>query len=75
MLALGGGCALPLGAFAEPLDDGRIRMVAIVLTPEGARYARTEVEAATPDEVAELARLDLAASGADEILAAARERP
>jgi len=75
MLALGGGCALPLGAFAEPLDDGRIRMVAIVLTPEGARYARTEVEAATPEEVAELARLDLAASGADEILASARERP
>ncbi len=75
MLALGGGCALPLGAFAEPLDDGRIRMVAIVLTPEGARYARTEVEAAPPDEVAALARLDLAASGADEILAAARERP
>jgi hydroxymethylbilane synthase len=75
MLALGGGCALPLGAFAEPLDDGRIRMIAIVLTPEGARYARTEVEAATPEEVAELARLDLAASGADEILAATRERP
>lgn len=75
MLTLGGGCALPLGAFAEPLDDGRIRMVAIVLTPEGAGYARTEVEAATPEEVAELARLDLAASGADGILAAARERP
>ncbi|HYF11263.1 MAG TPA: hydroxymethylbilane synthase [Actinomycetota bacterium] len=75
MLALGGGCALPLGAFAEPLDDGRIRLVAIVLTPEGARYARTEVQAATPEEVAELARLDLAASGADEILASARERP
>jgi hydroxymethylbilane synthase len=75
MLALGGGCALPLGAFAEPLDDGRIRMVSIVLTPEGARYARSEVEAATPEEVAELARLDLAAGGADEILAASRERP
>jgi hypothetical protein len=46
-----------------------------VLTPEGARYARSEVEAATPEEVAELARLDLAAGGADEILAASRERP
>ena len=75
MLALGGGCALPLGAFAEPLDAGGMRMVAIVLTPEGARTARSEVEAATPEEVAELARLDLAAGGADEILAAARERP
>lgn len=71
MRAFGGGCALPLGAFAERADDG-MRLVAIVLSPEGARYARTEVEAATPEEVAELARLDLAASGADEILAAVR---
>jgi hydroxymethylbilane synthase len=72
MRALGGGCALPLGAFAERSTDGRMRMVAIVLTPEGSRYARTEVEADTPEQVAELARLDLAAGGADEILAVAR---
>ena len=71
MRALGGGCDLPLGAFAERVD-GRMRMVAIVLTPDGGRFARTEVDAPTPDEVAELARLDLAASGADEILAAVR---
>ena len=43
-------------------------MVAIVLSPDGARFARTEVEAATPAEVAELAALDLLAGGADEIL-------
>ena len=73
MRAFGGGCALPLGAFAERDRDGtRMRMTAIVLTPEGARHARTEVEADTPDAVAELARLDLAAGGADEILAAVR---
>jgi len=71
MRAFGGGCALPLGAFAERAGDG-FRMVAIVLSPEGARFARTEVEAPTPEEVAELARLDLAASGADEILSAVR---
>jgi hydroxymethylbilane synthase len=69
MRALGGGCALPLGAFAERTRDG-MRIVAIVLSPEGARYARAEVEAPTPEEVAELARLDLAAGGADEILSA-----
>ncbi|MGH2591087.1 MAG: hydroxymethylbilane synthase [Actinomycetota bacterium] len=69
MRALGGGCALPLGAFAER-SGGGMRMVAIVLSPEGARYARAEVEAPTPEEVAELARLDLAAGGADEILSA-----
>jgi hydroxymethylbilane synthase len=71
MRAFGGGCALPLGAFAERAGP-RIRMVAIVLTPDGGRYARTEVEADSPEEVAELARLDLAAGGADEILAAVR---
>jgi hydroxymethylbilane synthase len=67
MARLGGGCALPLGAFAQPAASG-MRMVAIVLSPDGARFARAEVEAATPAEVAELAALDLLAGGADEIL-------
>ena len=71
MRALAGGCALPLGAFAERMDDG-MRMVAIVLTPDGGRYARAEAAATTPEEVAELVRLDLAASGADEILSHVR---
>jgi hydroxymethylbilane synthase len=71
MRGFGGGCALPLGAFAERTGP-RTRMVAIVLTPDGGRYARTEVEADSPEEVAELARLDLAAGGADEILATVR---
>jgi len=43
-----------------------------VLTPDGGRFARAEVEASTPEEVAELARLDLAAGGADEILSVVR---
>jgi hypothetical protein len=47
-------------------------MVAIALTPDGGRYARAEVSADTPEEVAELARLDLLAGGADEILSAVR---
>jgi hydroxymethylbilane synthase len=71
MRAFGGGCNLPLGALAERAPDG-MRMVAIVLSPDGGRYARTQVNAPTPEEVAELARLDLAASGGDEILALAR---
>lgn len=71
MRALGGGCALPLGAFAER-DAGGMRMVAIVLTADGGRSARAEVAAATPEEVAELAGLDLVAGGAEEILAAVR---
>ena len=71
MARLGGGCALPLGAFAERSDDG-IRMVAIALTPDGGRFARAEVQAATPAEAAEIAALDLSAGGADEILGLVR---
>jgi hydroxymethylbilane synthase len=71
MRALGGGCALPLGAFAERSPAG-MRMVAVALTPEGGRSARVEVEAPTSLEVAELARRELVAGGAEEILAAVR---
>ena len=71
MRRLGGGCALPLGALAQ-VRDGRIHMVAAVFTPEGAREARTAVEAADPEEVAALAEGDLRAAGAEEILAVVR---
>jgi hydroxymethylbilane synthase len=71
MQRLGGGCALPLGAFAEPVAGG-VRMTAIVLTSDGGRFARAGVEATTPAEVAELAALDLSAGGADEILGLVR---
>jgi len=71
MARLGGGCALPLGAFAEPGPRG-VRLVAIALSPDGSRIARTEVDGATPEEVAELAALDLSAGGAEEILGLVR---
>ena len=48
MARLGGGCALPLGAFAEPSPRG-VQMLAIALSPDGSRIARTEVDGATPD--------------------------
>jgi hydroxymethylbilane synthase len=71
MARLGGGCALPLGAFAEPGPRG-VQLLAIALSPDGSRIARTEVDGATPEEVAELAALDLSAGGADEILGLVR---
>jgi len=71
MLRLGGGCALPLGAFAD-VEDGRVRMSAAVFTPDGAREARTAVGGDTPEEVAEQAEADLRAGGAGEILATVR---
>jgi hydroxymethylbilane synthase len=71
MARLGGGCALPLGAFAESVPRG-VRLLAIALSPDGSRIVRTQVDGATPDEVAELAALDLSAGGADEILGLVR---
>ena len=71
MRRLGGGCALPLGAYAD-VEEGTVRMVAGVFTPDGAREARTAVEADDPEEVAGRAEADLRASGAEEILAAVR---
>lgn len=71
MARLGGGCALPLGAFAC-LDGDRIRLVAVVASPDGARVVRAEVESPTPSEAAERAAAELLESGAGEILAAVR---
>ncbi len=71
MRSLGGGCALPLGALAERSAAG-MHMVAIVLTPEGGRTARAEVEGATPEVAAELARSELVAGGAEGILSMVR---
>jgi hydroxymethylbilane synthase len=69
--ALGGSCTIPLGAFAE-MQAGRLRMRALVASPDGKRIARAEGEgdAARPEEfglrIAELLR----ERGAVEILAA-----
>lgn len=68
---LGGGCALPLGASAQVVEDG-VRLTAIVLSPDGDRTARCEVRAATAAEAADLAARELRSSGADEILAMVR---
>lgn len=71
MRRLGGGCALPLGAYAD-VEDATVRMVVGVFTPDGARQARTAVEADDPEEAAAQAEADLRVQGADEILAAVR---
>lgn len=68
MWRLGGGCALPLGAYAELAGRG-IRLVAIVCTPEGDRVARVQVESDSPEGAASAATKELMALGAEEILA------
>lgn len=69
MWRLGGGCALPLGAYAEVRDDGAIRLVALVATPEGDRVVRAEDEGPDPESVAGAVARALIAGGAEEILA------
>ncbi len=71
MARLGGGCALPLGAHAT-VEGAAIRIIAIVLSPEGSNAVSAEVEAPTPAEAAERAASDLLAGGAGDILAAVR---
>jgi hydroxymethylbilane synthase len=71
---LGGGCALPLGAYAEDRDGG-VRMLAVVVRPDGTDLIWGQAEAPTPAGVAEeVARL-LRDGGADGILSAVREMP
>jgi hydroxymethylbilane synthase len=65
---LGGGCRLPLGAYAEARRDG-VRLLAVVVRPDGSDLLWAQVEAATSEEAAGEAASVLRSAGAAEILA------
>jgi hydroxymethylbilane synthase len=65
---LGGGCALPLGAYAS-LHDGAVKVTAIVLRPDGSTALRAEGSAGSPEEAAREVAERLIAAGARAILA------
>jgi hydroxymethylbilane synthase len=69
--ALGGSCAIPLGAYAEEAA-GRLRMRALVASPDGRHIARAEAEgeAAQPEALGLRVANLLRERGAAEILAA-----
>jgi hydroxymethylbilane synthase len=67
MAALGGGCALPLGAYAEQRHEG-VRLLAVVVRPDGSDLVWAQAEAATPEAVAEAVTETLRAGGAQDIL-------
>jgi hydroxymethylbilane synthase len=48
---LGGGCQVPIGAYAEPIGEGRLRLLACVLSPEGRQAVRGEMEGAIKEAV------------------------
>jgi len=71
LATLGGGCFVPLGAHATATEDStRIRLVAVIATPDGSRLIRAErvglasMAANLGKEVAE----DMLAQGAEAIL-------
>jgi hydroxymethylbilane synthase len=72
MWRLGGGCSLPLGAYAEA-DAELVRLTALVSSPDGTREARVEVESDSAEGAASAATKELLDQGAEEILAEVAE--
>jgi hydroxymethylbilane synthase len=67
--ALGGSCAIPLGAYAEKKGD-RLRLRALVASLDGRRIARADCEGADPAALGAEAVAELRRQGAAEILSA-----
>jgi len=65
---LGGGCALPLGAYAELRDEG-VRLMAVVLRVDGSDLVWAQAEAPDPTQAADEVAETLLAGGAADILA------
>ncbi|MGB9605819.1 MAG: hydroxymethylbilane synthase [Bryobacteraceae bacterium] len=75
LAALGGGCQVPIGAYAQ-VRDRRLRLYGVVASPRGDRAARDAIEGPASQAIElgrELARA-LLASGAREILDSAGSR-
>ena len=65
--AFGGDCTLPLAAWAR-MDEGRLRLTALLATPDGSMAARGEAVGDDAVEVAEACVGAMRAGGADEVL-------
>jgi len=73
---LGGGCQMPLGAYAR-IDGDRITVTGVVVSPDGSRAARAEVSGGVHEATDTGARAaeELLARGAGAILEEARRTP
>ena len=69
--ALGGGCQVPIGAYAT-VAEGRLHIVAIVAAPDGTQVIRAEAEgpAAEAAKIGARVAADLLDRGARQILQA-----
>lgn len=69
--ALGGGCQVPIGAYAT-VSEGRVRVIAIVAAPDGTQVIRAEAEGAESDgpQIGAALAAELLERGARQILEA-----
>ena len=69
LAALGGGCQVPIGAYAQ-VDGDEIHLTAVVCTPDGDRLLRRNATGATldPESLGNRLGQELLEAGADEIL-------
>ena len=67
--SLGGGCQVPIGAFAER-RDGKLHLDSIVADPDGTKVLRDSRDGTDPERLGNEAGASLLARGGDEILEA-----
>jgi len=68
LAGLGGGCQLPLGAFAEAAGDG-LRIQAVVVSPDGMQCVRAEAAGDDAEKLGRSVAEDLLGRGAGRLLA------
>ncbi|HYA59022.1 MAG TPA: hydroxymethylbilane synthase, partial [Burkholderiaceae bacterium] len=67
---LGGGCQVPIGAYAEAADNSALKLTAIVAEPDGAKVLRERQTGNDPEELGTRVGKALLARGAEAILRA-----
>ncbi len=69
LAALGGGCQVPIGAYAT-VADGRLSLQAVAVSPDGSKLVRDKAEGPAVDagQIGRELGERLLAAGADEIL-------
>src|SRR5246127_1333522 len=67
--SLGGGCQVPIGAFAE-MKNGRLHLESIVADPDGSRVLRESRDGSHPEKLGNEAGASLLERGGDAILEA-----
>lgn len=73
LAALGGGCQLPVGVFAEAIEE-TLKVIAVVVSPDGMRCLRAHAAGSRhhPEELGQAVAADLLSRGADKILRESR---